>query len=47
MLQYVTHKLESQSIEEKKTPLQKDVDNAKTEVRIEIHSFDLIILKYL
>ena len=37
MLQYVTNKLESQSIEENKTPLKKDGGNAKTEVRIEIH----------
>ena len=37
MLQYVTNKLESQSIEENKTPLQNDGDNAKTEVKIVMH----------
>jgi hypothetical protein len=37
MLQYVTNKLESQSIEESNTPLQKGDDNAKTEFGGETH----------
>ena len=42
MLQYVTTKLESQTIEENDIPLLKEDDNKKSEVRFFLYCDDLV-----